>query len=202
MKEKKVVLKEIRSWIIVIVTALGLSFLINSQVFASVQVQYSSMENTLFEDQRLFIDEITYKFTNPNNGDIITFFESEEKGSIIDDFARLMDQIVQSVDQKSNVDEHERLVKRVIGVEGDVIDIRDGYVYRNGEKLDEPYVKGTTEAKGMKLPVVVGKGKLFVLGDNRVVSVDSRELGLISIKQVEGKVIFRVYPFDRMGKPK
>lgn len=202
MKERKAILKEIRSWIIVIVTALGLSFLINSQVFASVRVRHSSMENTLFEDQRLVIDEITYKFTEPKNGDIITFFESEEKGSILDDFTRLMDRIAQSIAGDSNSDEHGSLVKRVIGVEGDLIDIRDGYVYRNGEKLDEPYVKGTTKPKGMKLPLIVGKGELFVLGDNRVVSIDSRELGLISIKQVEGKVVFRVFPFDRMGKPK
>lgn len=85
-------------------------------------------------------------------------------------------------------------------MEGDVIDIRDGYVYRNGEKLDEPYVKGSTEPKGGTLPLTVGKDELFVLGDNRVVSIDSRELGLINIKQVEGKVVFRVFPFDRMGK--
>jgi signal peptidase I len=99
--------------------------------------------------------------------------------------------------EKSN-----KLVKRVIGVAGDEVDIKDGYVYLNGKKLEEPYTKGETMPKEFKLPFKVGENELFVLGDNRLVSKDSRKFGPIDYNQVEGKAIYRIYPFSQIGKIK
>ena len=198
MRNEKPILKEIGSWIIVIVVALVLSLFIDSTIIAKAEVEQSSMENTLFEGQQLIVNKLSYAFDEPKRGDIIIFLENEEKGNIIDNFIRSVKNRFSSSDEIAA--EQERLVKRVIGVAGDEIDIQDGYVYINGERLEESYVNGVTLPGNVKLPITVGEGELFVIGDNREVSRDSRDFGPIDVKQVEGKAVFRVYPFNQIGK--
>jgi signal peptidase I len=203
MIDKKKIIKEAGSWVISILGAFLIVMLLNSKVFAKVQVQQSSMENTLFPNQQLIIDKLSYNFAAPKRGDIIIFLENEEKGTIVDDTLRTVERIVSIFDNNiSSSDESSRLVKRVIGIAGDEVDIKDGYVYVNGKKLEEPYAKGVTIPEEFKLPVRVGENKLFVLGDNREVSKDSRKFGLIDCKQVEGRAVYRVYPFNKAGKIK
>lgn len=197
--DKKKVIREIRGWILSIVGAFFIAMLVNTKVFAMVQVQQSSMENTLFSNQRLILDKLSYNFVEPKKGDIIVFLENEEKGNIFDETLRTIDNMASIL---KNSDDSNLLVKRVIGVPGDKIDIKNGYVYVNGEKLEEQYVKGETISGVFKLPTKIGENKLFVLGDNRVVSKDSRKFGLIDFKQVEGKAIYRVYPINHIGKIK
>jgi signal peptidase I len=199
--DKKKIIREIRSWIFIIAGAFLFTLLFNSTVFAKVKVEQSSMENTLFENQQLIVNKLSYNFQTPKRGDIIIFFKEEAKGNFIDNIGRTLDSM-SSIFNKNKVDQHERLVKRVIGVEGDEIDIRDGNVYVNGVKLEEPYANGETQAEEFELPVIVGKNELFVIGDNRSVSIDSRRFGPIKCDQVEGKAIFRIYPFNKMGKVK
>ncbi|MDF2945316.1 MAG: lepB [Herbinix sp.] len=196
----KNILKELRSWIFIILIVLVAALLINSKLFAKYIVEQSSMEDTLFHDQHVFVDKLSYYIGEPKRGDIIIFLEGEEKGTILNDTIRTFDGIVAAFDKEKKEDKHKRLVKRVIGVAGDEVDIIDGYVYVNGEKLEEPYVKGETLLDDFKLPVTVEEDKLFVLGDHRTVSVDSRDFGLIDLNQVEGKAVFRVYPFNQVGR--
>ena len=200
MRNEKPILKEIGSWIVVIVVALVLSLFIDSTIIAKAEVEQSSMENTLFEGQQLIVNKLSYTFDEPKRGDIIIFLENEEKGNIIDNFIRSVKNRFSSSDEIAA--EQERLVKRVIGVAGDEIDIQNGYVYINGERLEESYVNGITLPGNVKLPITVGEGELFVIGDNREVSRDSRDFGPIDVKQVEGKAVFRVYPFNQIGKVK
>ena len=95
------------------------------------------------------------------------------------------------------------IIKRVIAVSGDTLDIKDGYVYRNGKKLEEDYIKGQTfERSDFSYPLTVPEDHVFVLGDNRENSLDSRIIGLIEHDQVKGKVVFRLWPFSRIGKVK
>ena len=86
----------------------------------------------------------------------------------------------------------EYYVKRVIAVAGDVVDIKDGKLFINGEELDEPYVQGITEVPidGIEVPYTVEEDKVFVLGDNRENSVDSRTFGAVLTKEVQGKLLF------------
>ena len=86
----------------------------------------------------------------------------------------------------------EYYVKRIIAVGGDVVDVKDGKLCVNGQVLDEPYTKGETKIpdKGIKVPYTVEPGKVFVVGDNREVSVDSRTFGAVLIKEVQGKLLF------------
>jgi signal peptidase I len=194
--KKSKIFKEIRSWVLVILGAFFFAFLINSEVLAKVIVDQSSMENTLFTGQQLFVDVASYHFEEPKQGDIIIFFPNEEKGNLMDSFARYIDGYRELF---TKIEYHERYVKRVIGVAGDTVDIKDDSVYINGEKLEEPYVNGITEVREFEVPYTVKEGELFVMGDNRDVSMDSRAFGPISLKQVEGRAFFRVYPFGKMG---
>jgi len=198
MKNEKKILREIGSWVAVIVVALFLSLFIDSTVIAKAEVEQSSMENTLFEGQQLIVSKLSYAFDEPKRGDIIIFLENEEKGNVIDTFIRSLKGRFSSSDEIAA--EQERLVKRVIGVPGDEIDIQDGSVFINGEKLEESYANGETLPGNMELPITVEEDELFVIGDNREVSRDSRDFGPIDVKQVEGKAVFRIYPFNKMGK--
>ncbi|MGH4121995.1 MAG: signal peptidase I [Clostridium sp.] len=195
MKKKKII-KEIRNWIFPILGAFLIASLINSKVFAKVQVQQNSMENTLYSSQQLIVDKLSYNFVRPNRGDIIIFLENGQRGTIIDDTVIFVNNIKSIF---TNTDNDKRLVKRVIGIPGDEVNIKDGYVFVNGEKLNEPYVKGETFSAELNFPIKVPVNKLFVLGDNRPVSKDSREFGVINYNQIEGKAVFRVFPFNKIG---
>lgn len=200
MKDWQKILKEIRSWVIIIFLALFFSALINSQLFAMATVKEVSMQNTLFADQMLIVNRLSYINKAPKNGDIIIFYQSREIGSFSQEFARSVNNIFSFLKPKE--ESRDRLVKRVIGTPGDVIDIQDGYVYLNGERLEEPYVKGITEKGHYELPITVGENQLFVMGDNREHSMDSRDFGPVDVSHVEGKASFRIYPLNKFGKVK
>ena len=201
MSGKNLVFREIREWIVTLIGAFVLVMLLNTKVFATTRVQQSSMQDTLMEGQHLFVEKLTYKFVNPVKGDIIVFIENKSVNGFIEEIKIFMTdvkEVFKPVNEKSNV----RLVKRVIGTPGDLVDIKDGKVYVNDVELDEPYVKGETNKRDFQLPVTVPYGKYFVLGDNRGVSKDSRIFGFIDKSQVEGKAVFRFWPYDKVGKLK
>ncbi|WP_045521241.1 signal peptidase I [Clostridium sporogenes] len=201
--DKKTVIKEIKSWIFSILGAIIIAGLVNSKVFAKVRVQQSSMENTLLTNEQLVVDKLSYNFAEPKKGDIIIFHENKERGTIAEYTLEMVDNIISKFNNnKTDIEEDDRLIKRVIGVPGDEVDIKDGYLYLNGKKLEETYANGETISREFKLPIKIPENKLFVLGDNRMVSKDSRMFGLVDYKQVEGKAIYRVYPFNHVGKVK
>lgn len=198
MNNQAKIIKEIISWIAIILLVMIIAALINSQLFSMANVQEVSMQNTLYANQRLVINRLSYKKELPKTGDIIVFYQNREIGSFGEEFVRSFVNMITFAGKE----DRDRLVKRVIGTPGDVVDIRDGYVYLNGEVLDEPYVKGITEEGSFELPVTVGENQLFVMGDNRENSRDSRSFGLVDISHVEGKVVFRLFPFNKIGKVK
>lgn len=148
------------------------------QFFVVSGIKEHSMENTLFENDKVILLKKTFLYSDIKRGEVIVF-ESDL-----------------STDENSN--KHKSLIKRVIGIAGDKIEIKNGFVYRNNKKLKETYTKDgitTTVAQ----PVIVPKGYIYCMGDNRSVSLDSRELGFIPIKRVEGKAIFRIWPLNKIG---
>lgn len=205
MSVGKTILKEIWEWVIVFAAAFILVLLLNTTVFATTQVRQTSMMDTLLEGQHLFIEKLTYLFSDPSKEDIIVFIEDQYPANYLDRvriFLRDVSEIFKPIENKTNV----RLVKRVIGVPGDEVDIKDGKVYINGKMLDEPYVKGETfqrEQSELIFPLkAIPKGKYLVLGDNREVSKDSRTFGLIERCQIEGKAVFRFWPLNKFGRVK
>ncbi|GFN33886.1 signal peptidase I [Paenibacillus xylaniclasticus] len=164
--------KELREWLLAIAIAVIVSMLIQNYAFAQVQVFNISMQNTLVEGQRLFEDKLSYHFTSPKRGQIV----------IIKDKA-----------------EQRNLVKRVIALPGETVEFRDGFVYVNGNKLDEPYVKGQSFPNGLVTPYTVPSNHVFVMGDNRERSEDSRAFGAVPYSDIEGRVLFRIWPLSKFG---
>lgn len=200
MDMKKVVRKSL-NWISFILFAFIGSMLIQSVVFVNATVNQSSMQNTLYHKQKMIVDKLSYEFSDPNRGDIVIFLKKGEKGNIGIEMLRNMELFVNKFIKSEEIEaKHEMLVKRVIGIAGDVVDIQDGFVYVNGSKLIESYAKGSTYKDKLELPITVGDNQLFVLGDNREVSVDSRKFGMVDFNQLEGKAVFRSYPINKMGK--
>lgn len=93
--------------------------------------------------------------------------------------------------------DNEKIIKRVIGMPGDTVAIKDGEIYINDEKIDDEYAYGmTTDYERITLK----SDEYFILGDNRLISKDSRYFGPIKEKEIKGKVIFRIFPFSKFGK--
>ncbi len=188
-------IKEISELMLTVITALIIAFFVQAEVLASTEVHESSMENTLFENQRLFIDRVSYKVTSPQRGDIIVFNEESSEGFWSSDIGILLEDYI----TKFNGEEQRlRYVKRVIGIPGDEVDIRDGKVYINGEISYEAYTLGDTRSRELEFPCTVPENKLLVLGDNREISKDSRDFGLIDFNNIEGKAFIRYWPLDEV----
>ena len=190
--------KEILEWVIYFISAVLVASLMQSQLYALTTVHQSSMQNTLMEGHTLIIDKISYQFSEPKRGDIVVFLRGENTKGFVNRYKVFLKDVELRFAKSFRTN---RLIKRVIAVEGDKIDIRDGNVYINDEMLNEPYVKGITPGMEKSYPYVVPEGYVFVMGDNRENSLDSRSFGPVSINSIEGKAIFRLYPFSKIGKP-
>ena len=147
-------------------------FLIFALAFRVVGVDGDSMKNTLHDGDWVAVSGIATEF---ERGDIVVVTQPWERNVPI--------------------------IKRVIGVEGDTVDIdfSSGKVYINGEEIYEPYIAEQTHLQyDVEFPVTVGKNEVFVMGDNRNDSLDSRssKIGMIDVNYILGKAVFRLYPFD------
>ena len=169
----------LKEWIKDILWAVLIAFLVLQFIMPTV-VKESSMENTLVENDYLIVSKKAYKlFGECERGDIIVF---------------------QSSIPLAGTNTNKLLVKRIIAVGGDTIKISNGSVYLNGEELVEDYIKdGTTN--GNIAEITIPEGYLFCMGDNRLVSRDSRDetVGFVNVNDVKGKVVFRLYPFNKIG---
>lgn len=140
-----------------------------------------SMDPTLHEGQRLLISRLNYLFGEPERGDIIVF------------------------NSPSPLQDNEpALIKRLIGIPGDTVEIIEGGVYLNGVKLVEPYLPSDLQTRCSAFHCqdnrwVLGPDDFFVMGDNRNGSRDSREFGVVDRHQIIGEAIFRLWPLDVIG---
>ena len=174
------------SWIKALFFAIMLALLIRAFVIEPVRVDGPSMNDTLATGQRLVVFKTSYLLGQPARGDIVVLeMNTDEKASWIPFIGR----------KQSELD----YIKRIIGVPGDVIDLQNGQVIRNGERLQETYAKGLTYPSKISFPLTVPDGRYFVLGDNRTNSSDSRYFDCIEQHRVRGKAVFRFYPFDVIG---
>lgn len=201
------ILREIAEWILCFVIAYILYLTLNYFIGTISGVKQVSMKNTAVEGDRLIIQRPTIFKHELKHGDIITFEAPNAESSVSDESD---DNIANYVDYEGFNQFLYKFVgigqmsyiKRVIGLPGDHIVISDtGDVYRNDEKLEEPYLKdGTTSKNGKYTDLVVPEGTVFAMGDNRLESSDCRVFGCIPISRVNGYVIARVWPFNKIGK--
>ena len=161
----------------IFVLALAIAFLLRTFIVEPRFIPSGSMEPTLQVGDRILVDKISQYWQEPQRGDILIFYPP--KSPAIDDTSKAY-------------------IKRLIGLEGDRIAVRDGKVYRNGEALNESYI---AEAPNYRMrPVTVPKGHYWMMGDNRNHSNDSHIWGFLPKENLIGKATIRFFPLgDRLG---
>lgn len=167
-KEKINPFREILEWIGVIVAAVAISFFLTEFIVVNANVPTASMESTIMTDDRLMGFRLSYLMDNPERGDIIIFRYPDDESILF--------------------------IKRIIGMPGETVEIKDGITFVNGKKLEEPYLQ--VEQLGEFGPYSVPQGCYFVMGDNRNNSRDSRYWNntFVERDQIVGKAIFRYFP--------
>ena len=204
--------RNIVEWIVCIVIAVVLTLLFRYFIATPTTVQQVSMYPTLKSDQRLIIKR-TFRITGnmPKRGDIVTFeapsytyssgtvdqsnpvavYEEKDRG-----FIGNFEYNVLEITKKS-------YIKRVIGEPGDHVEIKDGSVYINGNKLEEKYLNSEVVTESNVLTdFIVPENYLFCMGDNRPKSTDCRSFGCIPYDKIEGIVVCRFWPLNQIGTVK
>ncbi|MDX2075301.1 MAG: signal peptidase I [bacterium] len=164
-------IKEIISTVVFLVAV----FVILQLALPRSEVHGRSMEPTFVEGQRLIISRVNYMIGNPQRGDIIVFNSPESDPG------------------------DPSLIKRVVGMPGELVEIRDKEVYINGVKLDEPYIKEPCTRSCRDNSWQLGADEYFLMGDNRNVSNDSRKFGPVKHSAVIGEALFRYWPLNAIG---
>ena len=140
-------------------------FVAINAVSARIRVDGSSMVPTLTDGQFVMVNRLAYKFSEPKHGDVVVFHYPR--------------------------DPQQEYIKRIIGLPGDKVEINNGHVYVNGQQLIEPYIAAAPRSQG---EWTIPAGEIFVLGDNRNNSQDSRSFGSVSMENMIGKAIFIYWP--------
>ena len=167
------VLSEIRWWVRDIFFAVGTAILIVVFLYQPVKVEGTSMLPELRDQERIFVNKFLYRFESINRKDIVVFWYPK--------------------------DPSKSYIKRIIGMPGDRVEIIDGKVYVNEQLLPEPYVDPEFIDHRSFPAVFVEPGHYFVLGDHRNQSNDSRMWGLVPVRYIYGKAVFRYWPVNKIG---
>lgn len=176
MEEPKGILKELLGWIVYIAVIIGVTWLIITFVGQRTRVSGHSMEATLHDGDNLIVDKLSYRFRDPKRFEIIVFPYRHKENTYY--------------------------IKRIIGLPGETVQVKDGYVYIDGEKLDENYGLEVMEDAGIAAePIELGEDEYFVLGDNRNHSSDSRDpsVGILHRDELIGRAWIRIWPLDSIG---
>jgi signal peptidase I len=172
-KAMPVLVADIRGWIRDFFFVVGTAILIVIFLYQPVKVEGTSMLPELKDQERIFVNKFLYRFEKISRRDIVVFWYP--------------------------ADRTKSFIKRVIGLPGDILEIRKGVVYLNGEMLDEPYlVPKYMDNRDME-ETRVKPGYYFVMGDDRKYSSDSRAWGQVPEGYIYGKAVFRYWPVSQMG---
>ncbi|HEV7763047.1 MAG TPA: signal peptidase I [Acidimicrobiales bacterium] len=173
--------RSVAEWALVIGGALLVALVVRTFLVQAFWIPSASMEPTLQEGDRVLVNKLSYDLHDVRHGDVIVFERPDEPSDVPHPENEIPD-----------------LIKRVIGLPGDIIEGRDGIVYINDERIDEPYLAPdtpTTDLPRQEVP----DGHLFVMGDNRTNSHDSRKFGAIDESSIVGRAFLRIYPLDDIG---
>lgn len=204
MEKESKILNKILEWSLCVILAVILAVVIRYYLVAPAKVKQSSMSPTLVEGQRIILNRMEKGY---KRGDVITFESPSIQNKNIDllnpvakynyNPANWFDNLIYNILELNKTS----YIKRIIGIPGDRIQIIDQKVYLNGEELKEEYLEEkVTTGKFNYNDIIVPEGYVFVMGDNRTGSIDSRIFGCIPIDRIEGKVKFRYWPLSELGK--
>lgn len=164
--------QEIREWIYTILIAVILVIIIRTFLLDSRIVPSSSMEPSIIPGDRLFVQKVTHRITGFERGDVVVFKPPTESGL------------------------QEDLIKRLIALPGDTVEVKESVLYINGEPQEEPYISEPINYE--MSPLTVPEDSIFVLGDNRNYSLDSHVWGFANINSVKGKAWVTYWPLKRI----
>jgi len=175
--------RQIREWVTVIVVAVVIATLLRSFVVQQYYIAGPSMETTLWGNDRVLVNKLAYRVGDPQRGDVIVFDRITTNGDTV---------------------QHDDLIKRVIGLSGETVEIRDCQVLINGTPIVEPWLAEVAPEVSPESncgtanldPVQVGENQVFLIGDNRPMSFDSRMFGPIDRELIRGKAMLVIWPFD------
>jgi signal peptidase I len=173
-------MRAIWEWVFVVVVAISAAMLIRVFLFQQYYIDGPSMQTTLMPEDRVLVNKMSYKLHDIHRGDVIVF------------------------DRVTNEVQHDDLIKRVLGLPGETLEIRSCIVYIDGVQVDEPYLnlEQTSQVEPSArcgshtdmAPIVVPEEMVFVMGDNRVQSFDSRDFGPIDSDKVRGRAFVVIWP--------
>jgi signal peptidase I len=173
-------MRAVWEWVFVVVIAIGAAMFIRVFLFQQYYIDGPSMQTTLMPQDRVLVNKMSYKLHDVHRGDVIVF------------------------DRVTNEVQHDDLIKRVLGLPGEALEIRSCVVYIDGVQVEEPYLnlEQTSQIEPSArcgshtdmAPVVVPEYMVFVMGDNRVQSFDSRDFGPIDIDKVRGRAFVVIWP--------
>ena len=168
--------KELGSWILYFLFVIVITYLIITFVGQRTKVDGHSMEPALSNGDNLIVDKLSFRFRDPQRYEVIVFPYQHAENTYY--------------------------IKRIIGLPGETVQVKDGAVYINGEQLDEHFGAESMVNAGIAAePITLGEDEYFVLGDNRNHSSDSREpsVGVLKRDQLIGRAWVRIYPFNKIG---
>jgi len=174
--------KAIREWITVIGVALLIAFVVRGFVLQQFYISGPSMESTMFQNNRVLVNKLSYRLHDIHRGDVVVFDRVTTDGVEV---------------------QHDDLIKRVIGLSGDTVSISNCVVSVNGQQVEEPYLNDYDLAQSnlddrCRVPemaaTTVASGQLFVMGDNRPQSFDSRMFGTVDEDLVVGRAFIIIWP--------
>jgi len=180
---------------LLLVAALGLSLLVRANVAQAFYIPSGSMEPQLEVGDRVLVSRTAYRLHDVNRGDIVVFPSPAgpegDDGNVV---TRVASDLLEAVAIRKPDDDE--LIKRIIALPGETISAHDGTVVIDGRQLEEPYLADEVVTNDFD-PVMVPEGHVFVMGDNRGNSSDSRMIGTIDIDTIVGRAIARIWPPDR-----
>jgi len=165
---------ELREWAETIIIAVLVALVIKTFVVQLYVVDGPSMEPTLYTSDRLLVNKFLYRLRDPRPGEIVVLQDPTRPAR--------------------------ELIKRVVATEGESIEVRKNVVYINGKELDEPFVNELVTKREDIPSTTVPAGHVYVMGDNRSWSQDSRAIGPIPLSKVDGKAFFMFWPLSKFGQ--
>lgn len=175
--------RTIREWVVVLISAIAIATVLRTFVVQQFYIAGPSMETTLWGDDRVLVNKLAYRIGDPQRGDVIVFDRITTSGGEV---------------------QHDDLIKRVIGLPGETIELRDCDVYVNGALLAEPWLPAGMNDQSLDPsqrcgaadvePTKVGADQVYLIGDNRPMSFDSRAFGPVDISLIVGKAMIVIWP--------
>ena len=188
----------VRETVVLVALAILLAVVFKTFLVAAFYIPSGSMESTLNVSDRVLVEKVSYRFGDVQNGDVVVFVHDDlglQPSGSSNPIARFFSSLGQAIGLVPPSDRD--FIKRVVGVPGDQIAC-DGHLLRNDQPVDEPYLDPGVTTEGCKT-MTVPAGKLYVMGDNRTNSQDSRSFGVIDRSDVVGRAFVRIWPLTHGG---